>query len=230
MIRAVVCDDETASLTIIQYLIETENLPVEIVGTAINGEKSFALIQEEKPDLVFLDIQMPKLNGFEVVEKLKDIQAKIIIITVYNTFAHAQKALRLGVSDIIAKPIDLAQLKEAIVRAIGWNFTESDPLNRALHYIHLHYAEPITLNRLSEEACCTPSHLAHLFRQHFNMSALYYVHKVRINKASLLLQEGMSVQDVAWQTGYTSLNHFYKFFKLYRGMTPAAYGHLKKDK
>lgn len=227
MVRAVICDDETASLTIIQYLIESEKLPIEIVGTATNGQGALELIQREKPDLAFLDIQMPKLDGFQVIEQLHGLKTKIIIITVYNTFAYAQRALRLGASDIIAKPIDVSQLKDAIVRAIGWNFTDSEPLNRALYYIYLHYAEAINLDSLAKIACCTPSHLAHLFRQHFDMSALPYIHKVRMAQASKLLQKGVSVQEAAWQTGYSSMNHFYKYFKRYHDMTPAAYRRIK---
>jgi YesN/AraC family two-component response regulator len=228
MVRAVICDDETASLTIIQYLIKSENLPIDIVGTASNGLSALELIRSEKPELAFLDIQMPRFNGFEVVEQLRGMKIKIIIITVYSTFAYAQKALRLGVSDIIEKPIHVSQLKDAINRAIGWNFTDSDPLNLALHYIYLHYSEAINLNSLAEISCCSPSHLAHLFKQHFDMSALSYIHKIRISKASQILQDGFTVQEAAAQTGYNSLNHFYKYFKLYQGITPGAYRHINK--
>ncbi len=223
MIRAVICDDEMASHSIIRYLIENEGLPIEIVGTAVNGQSSLELIQREQPDLAFLDIQMPKLDGFEVLQELRESKTKVIFITVYNTFAYAQKALRLGACDIIEKPIDVTQLKEAIIRAIGWNFTENETLNRALQYIYQHYSETITMNELAEKACCTPSHLSHLFRQHFDLSPLSYIHKTRIARAAQLLRDGASVQDAAWQTGYTSMNHFYKYFKLYQGVTPAAY-------
>ena len=99
MIRAVICDDETASLAIIRYLIESEGLPIEIVGTASNGQSGLELIQKEEPDLAFLDIQMPKMDGFEVLKKLKGSKTKVIFITVYNTFAYAQKSLRLGACD-----------------------------------------------------------------------------------------------------------------------------------
>lgn len=229
MVNAVICDDETASLTIIKYLIKSENLPIDIVGTASNGLSALELIRNKKPELAFLDIQMPKLNGFEVVEQLHGMKTKIIITTVYSTFAHAQKALHLGVSDIIEKPINVSQLKNAINRAIGWNFTDSEPLNLALHYIYLHYPETINLNSLAEISCCTSSHLAHLFKQHFNMSALSYIHKIRISKAVQLLQEGLTVQEAALQTGYSSLNHFYKYFKLYKGITPGEYRHINKS-
>ena len=85
MIRAVICDDETASLAIIKYLIESEGLPIQIVGTALNGQSALELIRREEPDLAFMDIQMPKLNGFEVIEGLGRTKVKIIIITVHKT-------------------------------------------------------------------------------------------------------------------------------------------------
>ena len=106
--------------------------------------------------MLTLDIEMPGMNGFDVVEKLNAVNCKVIIITAYSTFSYAQRALRLGVSDIIEKPIDTDTLKEAIQRAIGWEFTENEALNKALFYIHTHYWEKIELEILAEEACCTP--------------------------------------------------------------------------
>ena len=70
MIRAVICDDEDAALKIITYSIENQGIPIEIVGTASDGKEALALIKKENPNLVFLDIEMPGMNGFDVVEKL----------------------------------------------------------------------------------------------------------------------------------------------------------------
>ena len=138
MIHAVICDDEDAALKIITYSIEKQGIPIEIVGTASDGQEALALIKRKKPNLVFLDIEMPGMNGFEVIEKLSSLNCKIIIITAYSTFTYAQRALRLGVSDIIAKPIDTDTLKQAIQRAIGWAFTGNEALNKALFYIHIY--------------------------------------------------------------------------------------------
>lgn len=223
MIRAVICDDELATQRIISYYIKAEGLPITIVGTASDGESALALIQKEKPDLAFLDIQMPIKNGFEVIRSLPDTHTKILIITGYGTFDNAQNALRLGASDIIAKPIDLEQLRDAITRSIGWNFTSNDLLNRALLYIHQNYTSKIVLEDLAAAACCTQSHIAHLFKQYFQTSALSYINTIRINKAIQLFKEGQSVQEVAYAVGYSSLNNFYKYFKEQTGTTPAAF-------
>lgn len=221
MIRAVICDDEMATQRIISYFIELEGLPIEIVGTALNGENALKLIEKEKPDLTFLDIQMPLFNGFEVIEQLKSNYTKFIVVTVYNTFAYAQKALRLGVCDIIAKPIDVEQLRQAITRAIGWNITPNNTLNRVLAYIHQNYSEKITISDLSNAACCTTTYIAHMFKRHLNMTAMEYINKTRVDKAVKLLRSGVSIQETAFSVGYESLNNFYKYFKLYTGKTPA---------
>ena len=223
MIRAVICDDELATQRIISYYIKAEGLPIKIVGTAADGDSALSLIKKEKPDLAFLDIQMPIKNGFEVIRNLTETHTKILIITGYGTFDNAQSALRLGASDIISKPIDLEQLREAITRSVGWNFTPSDLLNRALLYIHQNYTKKIVLEDLATAACCTPSHIAHLFNQDVSTSALTDITTVRINKAVQLLKDGESIQEVAYAVGYSSLNNFYKYFKEQTGKTPAAF-------
>ena len=149
MVRAVICDDEQAAYGIIRYFIESENLPIEIVGTAENGKTALDLIEREKPELAFMDIHMPYMDGFEVIQKIQN--TKIIVMTAYGSFQYAQKALRLGVSDIISKPIELEQLQQAITRAIGWNFTSNETVNSMLTYIHTHYMEKNRTGGFGEE-------------------------------------------------------------------------------
>ena len=70
MIRAVICDDEKAALNIIRHFLDAQKLPIEIIGTAENGRDAWSLIKREKPDLVFMDIHMPYMNGFEIIQKM----------------------------------------------------------------------------------------------------------------------------------------------------------------
>ncbi len=170
MLRAVICDDERASLNIIRHFVELENLPIQIVGTAENGRDAYQLIEREKPNLAFLDINMPYLNGLEVAQKLPD--TKVILITAYDSFEHAQKALRLGVCDILAKPIDMEQLRNAIARAVGWHFTGSDGVNTVLAYLYGHFRERVELSTLAGLAYCSESHIAREFKRHTGMSIL----------------------------------------------------------
>ena len=222
MIRAVICDDEKAALNIIRHFIEAEKLPIQIVGTAENGRDAWNLIQCEKPDLVFMDIHMPYMNGFEIIQKMKD--TKVIIITAYDSFEYAQKALRLGASDILSKPIDMEQLKQAVIRAIGWSFTGNEVVDTILAYLYGHYAEKIELETLAQLTYCTESHIARVFKKHTGTTIISYVHKIRIEKSiQMMEEENLSVKETALAAGYQNLNHFYKYFNQYTGMTPAAY-------
>lgn len=228
MIRAVICDDEKAALNIIRHFIEAEKLPIQIVGTAENGRDAWNLIQCEKPDLAFMDIHMPYMNGFEIIQKMKD--TKVIIITAYDSFEYAQKALRLGASDILSKPIDMEQLKQSVIRAIGWNFTGNEVVDTILAYLYGHYAEKIELETLSQLTYCTESHIARVFKKHTGTTIISYVHKIRIEKSIQFMEEqNLSVKEAALVVGYQNLNHFYKYFNQYTEMTPAAYMKKRRE-
>lgn len=222
MIKAVICDDEKAALNIIRHFIEAKKLPIEIAGTAENGRDAWNLIQCVKPDLVFMDIHMPYMNGFEIISKMKE--SKVIIITAYDSFEYAQRALRLGASDILSKPIEFEQLEQAIVRAVGWNFTGNETINIILAYLYEHYQEQIELTTLAELTFCTPSHIARLFKRYMGMTIISHVHKIRIEKAVYLMEEKkLAIKEAAEAVGYQNLNHFYKYFNIQMGVTPAAY-------
>ena len=222
MLNTIIVDDEPAVAKIICYFIEKKNLPINIVGIAKNGREAINLIEEEDIELVFLDIRMPFMDGFEVMAKAPN--KNFIIITAYDSFEYAQKALRLGAKDILLKPIEYKQLIQSIERAIGWNFTDSDILNKILDYINNNYNEQLNLTHLAELFFVSPSHISRLFKNHMNMSTIAYINEVRINKAIELLEEGkFNIKEISELIGYNSLNNFYKYFKFHTGITPGEY-------
>lgn len=221
MIKAVVADDEDAVVSIISRLIAQNNMPIEIVGTAKDGEHALAVIRELQPQLVFLDIQMPLLNGFDVMEGAPGYN--YIIVTAFDSFAYAQKALRLGAKDLLLKPVDAEQLTEAVARAIGWNFTDNSTVNAALEHIHLNYAQQVDLTSLAKSLYVTPAYLSRSFKKYVDMSMLTYIHSLRIKTAEELLKSGYSIKTAALEVGYPSLNNFYRYFKEHTGLTPAQF-------
>ncbi len=221
MLKAVIVDDEPRTENIIRYFIEHGDIPLEIAATAANGRLGVAEIRKHKPDIVFLDIQMPVMNGFEVMAEEPD--QKYIVVTAYDEFSYAQKALRLGAADILLKPIELAQLIQSVERATGWRLTGNDTVNSIMEYVRQHYADKISLTQIAEEFYLTQSHVARLFKKHTGESVLEYINRLRIEEAKRLLEQGMSVKEAADQVGYDSLNNFYKYFKRYTGKTPAEY-------
>ena len=222
MIKTIIVDDEIAVISIIKYFIEKENLPLDIVAIAHRGDEAIKLIKRERPQLVFLDIQMPIIDGFGVMEKVNDVN--FIIITAYESFRYAQRAMRLGAKDIILKPIEYKQLTQSINRVMGWKFTSNNTVNDILQYIHNNYNKKIDLRTIATSFYMTPDYLSKLFKTHMGMTIIKYIHKVRVYKAAELLKyENLSVKQVALATGYENLNNFYKHFKEYMGVTPAAF-------
>ena len=95
-------------------------LPLEVLEEATNGEEMVAQVQRYIPDIVFVDISMPKLNGLEAIKRAKAFapDARWFILTGFSEFTYAQEALRIGVSDYLLKPIDPGEVAKAITEVI----------------------------------------------------------------------------------------------------------------
>ena len=88
----------------------------QITGDANNGRDGFRLICDKQPDIAVIDINMPLINGLELIEKLRkeQIPCKCILLTGYSDFKYAQQAIRLNVSEYILKPVDFSLLTESL--------------------------------------------------------------------------------------------------------------------
>lgn len=115
MIKALIIDDEKLARDIIKTFIRPHQ-NIEIVGECANGFEGIKAIQELKPDLLFLDIQMPKLTGFEMLELL-DEHPSVIFSTAFDEFA--VKAFELSAADYLLKPYSQIRFDEALTKAIG---------------------------------------------------------------------------------------------------------------
>jgi len=102
--------------------IKACGLPVSLAGTALSGREAIQLIEDVRPQIVLLDIQMDGMNGLELASSLQDrldYRPRIIYVTAYGRLDYARQAIRLGAVDYILKPIDPAEVKTALARAIN---------------------------------------------------------------------------------------------------------------
>lgn len=113
--KVVIIDDEDHSVQFTTKLIETCFPEIEIVGTANNALQGLKVINTEKPDLVFLDIQMPMGSGFDLIDGLGDFKPEIIFITASTDFAI--QAIKCSALDYLLKPVDIDQFKETVEKA-----------------------------------------------------------------------------------------------------------------
>lgn len=222
MIRALIVDDEPAAAGIIRYFINMSHLPIEIVGEARDGAAAMGLLERQNPALVFLDIQMPNMNGFELMQARPDYA--YIVITAYESFQYAQQALRLGAKDILLKPVEFDALERAITRALGWKFTGNALTNSVIEYVRGHYGEKIEVNDLARRNYTTASHIARTFKRYMGTTVVTYLHQVRIeNAAEMIRSTDLGIKEISERCGYDNINNFYKHFKDLLDCTPAAY-------
>lgn len=111
--NAIIIDDERLARNELKRLLE-EFPRINVVAEAANADEAFELIEVHLPDLLFLDIQMPGKNGFELLEILEDRVPEVIFTTAYDEYA--LKAFEFNALDYLMKPIDSARLAEAILK------------------------------------------------------------------------------------------------------------------
>jgi len=115
-LTAIIVDDEISNIKGLQKKLKNLFPDITIVGSYQKPELAITAIQELKPTLVFLDIQMPRINGFELLEAIEVIDFQVIFVTAYSEYA--LQAFKQNAIDYILKPIDDVELKLAVDKAI----------------------------------------------------------------------------------------------------------------
>ncbi len=112
---AVIVDDEHIGRENLTSLLEDYCPQVEIIGKAGHADEAFTIINDTKPDVVFLDIQMPQKTGFDLLDEFEDREFLVIFVTAYDQYGIP--AVKAGGLDYLLKPISIKDLKEAVRKA-----------------------------------------------------------------------------------------------------------------
>lgn len=114
-IKAVIIDDEVNNIDNLIVLLAEYCPDVEVIAIANSGTRGKELLLQLHPDLVFLDIQMPDKNGFEMLKELNEFTFEVIFVTAYDKFAI--QAMKFSAVDYLLKPINVEELQAAVVRS-----------------------------------------------------------------------------------------------------------------
>jgi two-component system, LytTR family, response regulator len=117
MITASIVDDEPYSCEALVTLLERYCPEVKVLDICNSGATALQSIRRQKPQILFLDIEMPHMNGFQLLEKLPEIDFDLIFTTSYDQYAI--KAIRFSALDYLLKPIDQEELKKAVQKAVS---------------------------------------------------------------------------------------------------------------
>lgn len=124
IVKAILVDDEVSNLKGLQRKVNTLFPEIEVVGAFQKPEEAIIAITEEKPDILLLDIEMPRINGFELLSQLETVNFQVIFVTAYSEYAI--EAFKKSAIDYVLKPIDDKDLIEAVNKAVNYIKLEAE--------------------------------------------------------------------------------------------------------
>ena len=246
MYKVMIIDDEPIIVEGLSRSVPWEKYGCQVVNTANNGLEGRKLIEKERPDMIFLDICMPEMDGLSMVAALRsefpDMQ--VTILTGFRDFEYAQRAIRLGVARFLLKPSNMDEIEEAIRfmcaecdknkvdepevseekaeehEHIASNFI----VRNALNYMEENYKEKILLSDVAEKTYVSQWHLSKLLNRYQGQNFSEILNGIRINKAKELLHDpALRIGDIADEVGFLDMAHFSRVFKKMVGISANEY-------
>jgi Response regulator containing CheY-like receiver domain and AraC-type DNA-binding domain len=253
MFSVILVEDEDIIRKGIRYAVPWEEHGCTVVGEARNGVEGKELIQALNPDIVITDINMPVMDGLQMIAETKCRSDYVaILLTGYSDFEYAKEAIRNGVSDYILKPLNQEEMMEALDRAalecenirilrkrnkgvaelkdislfgnLQLEQPEDPVVAQILDYIARNYTQKITLAELSEKLFYSDRYINQRFQKALGTTVIEYLNRYRIQKALSLLQESrLPISEIGGACGIGDYKYFSHVFKKYVGCSPKEY-------
>lgn len=232
MRKILIVDDEQSVHQAIRSLVDWSQFRADAPLSAYNGREALALLETLRPDIVFIDMEMPLMDGKTFLAQATAAHPEIqyIVVSGYDSFNFTQAAIRYKVVDYLLKPIDRDELLEALKQACSRLPAPEEPRRPAdialviKSYLDHHYREDISLAKLSEKFFFSREYLNRVFRAEYGCAVYEYVQRLRMEQAARLLQNpNQSIQTIADALGYSNANYFSKAFKKHYGLSPTEY-------
>jgi two-component system LytT family response regulator len=145
MVTALIVDDEPLCCEVLATLLEKHCPEVKVIASCFSAEEALFIIGQLQPELVFLDVSMPHMNGFEMLEQLPKVNFALVFTTSYDQYA--LRAFKFSAIDYLLKPIDRDELKNAVQKVIA---RPQQPLTQQLQLLLQKVAQPaVNLNKIA---------------------------------------------------------------------------------
>jgi signal transduction histidine kinase/AraC-like DNA-binding protein/ABC-type sugar transport system substrate-binding protein len=226
-------DDDPDTLSAYRAIVQAA-LPQHVIRTATDGVVAIKALQTAAPSLVILDLNMPGLDGFDVLDWLRAYPATravpVLIVSgralsiedVQRMEQHARVTLHS--KGLLTEP----EIANAIERALGTRFLHTPPtsalVKRTLVYLHQHFARTVSRGEIAHTLGTTEDYLSRIFHQELGLSPWQYLKRLRIHYAKARLRESSeSITAIALQTGFDDPAYFSRIFHQEVGCSPSAY-------
>ena len=239
-----IIDDEESARKLMRAGIKWDTLNMEVVGEAASGIEAINIIDDVKPDIAFVDISMPFMDGIEFTKTATDRYPNLIIIimTAINQFEYARKCVSLPVFDYMLKPMVRAEISDVLERAKkrldeskdSWEDskaeieTENSDENNSTELIKKYVEDNFTdsmlnLTFLAQYFGFSASYLSRKFKQDTGKNFVEYLNDLRMKKAVKIAKSNIKMYQIAAEVGIPDPNYFSKCFKKYTGMSYSDY-------
>lgn len=235
-LRVLLVDDEIMIREGFKKLFDWEAHECVVVGEAADGMEAITKIDEEQPDIVIMDINIPIINGLKVIQlsRVKYPSMAFVIVSGYDDFSYCREALRLQITDYILEPVNYEEFGSCIDQlkiSLYNNEVKEKPVVKKervitgiTKYMQEHLSEDVSLHILSEEFHLNSQYISQLFKNEIGVNFLTYLTNIRMEHAKkLLLSSSLSIAEVSEQSGYGDYRVFTKVFKKSEGITPSQY-------
>ena len=229
-----IVDDDPSILEVHAQMVIAQD-PKYRVLKAQNGIEALTLIRQEQPNLVLLDLMMPEMDGFEVLETMQSEQIHLdipVIVLTGQALTHEDmRRLTGSVTTVLGKGLftveeTLNQIDEALAQVTKHSPATQQIVWYAMAYIHTHYADSVSFQELANEANISASYLTRCFHKTLGITPVVYLNRYRVNQAKrLLAKRQQSISEVAWAVGFTDTSYFSRVFRREVGMSPSDYLH-----
>jgi signal transduction histidine kinase/CheY-like chemotaxis protein len=231
-----VVDDDPGILAMHSRLIEQTG---RLAVTARNGREALAMVEGQLPDLILLDLIMPEMDGFAVLDELRGRESTrdipVIILTAHLLSDVDLERCNRGVASILGKGLfsaeeTLGHIEAALMRQHVLSRTTQQLIRKAMAYIHARYSEPLGREEIADHIGISADYLTDCFRQELGITPITYIRRYRIRQACELLRNpDQSITQVALAVGFSDGAHFTRTFTREVGVTPRAFRHTGRS-
>jgi YesN/AraC family two-component response regulator len=227
-----VADDDLNTLKMHARIVQAHS-PSHRVFRAQNGLEALNVLEREHIDLVLLDLMMPELDGFGVLEAMREKETTrgipVIVLTGQVLTERDMARLNHGVATVLSKGLfsleeTLAHVDTALERNRKLSGEAQRLVRQAMAYVHEHYADPISRTDLARHVALSDDYLTFCFRKELGVTPIAYLNRYRVNQAKHLLTDTYkSITQIALEVGFSDSGYFSRIFRREVGISPEAY-------
>jgi AraC-like DNA-binding protein len=227
-----VVDDDPETLDMHARIVQA-HAPSNRVLRAHNGHEALEMLERTPIDLVLLDLMMPEMDGFAVLETMRQrpsMRDVPVIVVTGQVLTEAEMAqLNQGVATVLSKGLfsldeTLAHLDAALQQRHKLSSEARRLVRKAMAYVQQSYQEPLSRHDLARYVGMSDDYLTYCFRQELGMTPIAYLNRYRVTQAKQLLKEtDRTITEIALDVGFSDSGYFSRVFRKETGVSPDAY-------